>query len=90
MESYYNKEEWLEELLDGKDEFYSGNESGDRDNDDEDYNENNEHHQLPEGFVNNCCSTVSSILVQISFNDFALCRHCSVTLVDNVGHGFGN
>ena len=37
-ESYY-KEEWLEEFLDSKGAFYSGNQN---DNNDESYNENNE------------------------------------------------
>ena len=36
--SYY-KEEWLEEFLDSKGVFYSGNE---KDNNDESYNKNNE------------------------------------------------
>ena len=42
----YYKEEYLEELLDSKGAFCNGNES---DND-----ENNEQHQLPEGFANSC------------------------------------
>ena len=46
--SYY-KEEWLEDFLDSKGAIYNGNES---DNDVESYNESNEQHQLPEGFVN--------------------------------------
>ena len=39
----YNKEEWLEEFLDGKDAFCNGSESDDNDNDSdyENYNENN-------------------------------------------------
>ena len=40
--SYYNKEEWLEEFLEGKGAFYNGSESDDSDNDDENYNENND------------------------------------------------
>ena len=40
----------LEEIFDNKRAFYSLNES---DNDDENYNENNEQQQLPEGFANN-------------------------------------
>ena len=39
--SYNNKEEWLEELLDGEGALYNGNESDDSDNDDENNNENN-------------------------------------------------
>ena len=42
----------LEEFLDGKCAFYNGNESDDSDNDDENYSENNEQQQLPEGFAN--------------------------------------
>ena len=48
--SFY-KQERLEEFLDSKWAFYNGNES---DNDDESYHENNEQHQLPEGFANSC------------------------------------
>ena len=40
--SYYNQEEWVEEFLDDKSAFYSGSESDDGDNDDENYNENME------------------------------------------------
>ena len=39
--SYYNQEEWLEELLDNKGAFYNSSESYDSDNDDQNYNENN-------------------------------------------------
>ena len=46
--SYY-KEEWLEDFLNSKGAICNGNES---DNDVESYNESNEQHQLPEGFVN--------------------------------------
>ena len=38
--SYYNQEEWLEEFLDDKAAFYSGIESDDSGNKDENYNEN--------------------------------------------------
>ena len=37
---YYNQEEWLEEFTDDKGPFYSGIESDNSDNDDENYNEN--------------------------------------------------
>ena len=40
--SCYNQEEWVEGFLDDKGAFYSGSESDDRDNDDENYNENME------------------------------------------------
>ena len=70
--SYYNQEEWLEELLHNKDGFYNGSESDDSDNDDEIYNENNEQQQLSEGFANNCYKIVSSILLQELINSFAL------------------
>ena len=69
--SYYNQEEWLEELLDNKGRFYNGSESDDSDNDDEIY-ENNEQQQLSEGFANNCYKIVSSILLQELINNFAL------------------
>ena len=52
--SYNNKEEWLEELLDGEGALYNGNESDDSDNDDENNNENNEQLQLSQGFTNSC------------------------------------
>ena len=69
--SYYNQEEWLEELLDNKGRFYNGSESDDSDNDDEIY-ENNEQQQLSEGFANNCYKIVSPILLQELINDFAV------------------
>ena len=62
--SYYNQEEWLEEFLDNKGEFYNGSERDDSDNDDEIDNENNEQQQLSEGFANNCFKIVSPILLQ--------------------------
>ena len=40
--SFYNQEEWVEEFLDDKGEFYNGSESDDGDNDDKNYNENME------------------------------------------------
>ena len=40
--SYYNQEEYVEEFLDDEGAFYNGIESGDGDNDDENYNENME------------------------------------------------
>ena len=57
--SYY-KEERLEEFLDNKVAFYSGNES---DNDDESYNEDNKQQQLPEGFANSFYKIVSLVLI---------------------------
>ena len=86
--SYY-KEEWLEKILDSKGAFYNGNESN---NDDGSYNENNEQQQLPKGFANSCYKIVSLILLQKLINDFAVCKHCSGTLllVEYVSHGFGN
>ena len=53
--SYYNKKEWLEEFLDGKDAFYNGSENDDIDND--------EQQQLYEGLANNCYKIVSPILL---------------------------
>ena len=44
--SYYNKEKWSEEFLDGKDAFHNGSENDDIDND--------EQQQLYEGFANSC------------------------------------
>ena len=38
--SYWNQEEWLEELLNDKAAFYNGRECNDGDNDDENYDEN--------------------------------------------------
>ena len=38
--SYYNQEEWLEELFNNKRAFYDGSEGDDSDNNDEDYNAN--------------------------------------------------
>ena len=39
---YYNLEEWVQEFLHDKGTFYSGSESDDGDNDDENYKENME------------------------------------------------
>ena len=92
-EKYYNQEEWLEEFLGDKGGFYNGSESDDSDNDDENYNENNEQQQLSEGFANNCYKIVSPIFLQELINGFAVCKHCSRTLllVEDVAssHGFG-
>ena len=55
--SYY-KEEWIDKFLDSKGAFYNSNESQWC----ESYNENNEQHQLPKGFANNCFKIVSLIL----------------------------
>ena len=49
------------------------NESDDIDDDDGNYNENNEQHQLPESFANSCCKIVLSILLQKLINNFAIC-----------------
>ena len=38
--SYYKQGEWLEAFLDDQGAFYNDSESGDSDNDDENYNEN--------------------------------------------------
>ena len=70
--SYYNQEERLKELLDNKDGFYNGSESGDSDNDDEIYNENNEQQQVFEDFANNYCKMISPVLLQELINDPAL------------------
>ena len=69
--SYY-KEERLEEFLDSKGAFYNVNESG---NDDENYNEYNGQQQLPEGFASSCYKIVTPILLQKLINDFAVCKH---------------
>ena len=77
--SYY-KGERLEEFLDSKGTFYNVNEN---DNDDESYNENNGHQQLPEGCANSCYKRVTPIFLQQLINDFAICKHqkhCSGTL----------
>ena len=55
--SYY-KEEWIDKFLDSKGAFYNSNESQWC----ESYNENNEQHQLPKRFDNNCFKIVSLIL----------------------------
>ena len=39
---YFNEEEWVEEFLDDKGDFYNGSESNDGDNDDKNCNENME------------------------------------------------
>ena len=43
--------------------------------------ENNEKQQLFEGVANSCQKTVSPILLQELINDFAICKHCSGTLL---------
>ena len=90
--SYHNKEEWIEEFLEGEGAFYNGSESGDSDNEDENNNENNDQQQLPEGFANSCYKIVPPILLLELINDFVVCNHCSRTLllVEDVGQGFGN
>ena len=67
----------LQEIFDSKRAFYNVNES---DNDDENYNENNEQQQLPEGFGNSCCNIVSPILLQNLIN--ALPSVCTRSTVE--------
>ena len=43
--------------------------------------ENNEQQQLSEGFANICYKIVSPIFLQELINDFAVCKHCSGTLL---------
>ena len=43
--------------------------------------ENNEQQQLCEDFANICYKIVSPILLQELFNDFAVCKQCSGTLL---------
>ena len=43
--------------------------------------ENNEQQQLSESFANSCYKIVSPILLQELINDFAVCEHCSGTLL---------
>ena len=56
--------------------------------------ENNEKRQLSEAFVNSCYKIVSPVLLQEPIDDFAVCKHCSDTLllVEDVtrSHAFGN
>ena len=53
--------------------------------------ENNKQQQLSEGFANICYKIVSPILLQELINDFAVCKHCSGTLLLVEGsHDFGN
>ena len=58
---------------------------------------NDEEQQLSEGFANSCYKIVSPVLLQELMNDFAVCKHCSRTVlhVEDVAisissHGFGN
>ena len=53
---------------------------------------NNEQQQLSEGFANSCYKIVSPVLVQEVIKDFAVCRHCSGSLFEDVtsSHSFGN
>ena len=55
---------------------------------------NIEQRQLSEGFGNSCYKMISPILPQELSNNFAVCKHCSGTLlhVEDVTsrHGFGN
>ena len=54
---------------------------------------NNEQQQLSEGFANSCYKIVLPILLKELINGFAVCKHCSGTLllVKDVAnsHGFG-
>ena len=43
--------------------------------------ENNEQQQLPEGFTKSCYKKLSPIFPQELINDFAVCKHCSGTLL---------
>ena len=45
----------------------------------------------PEGSVNSCYKIVSPILLLALISNFAVCKHCSETLLSakNVSHGFG-
>ena len=60
--------------------------------DDQNYNENNEQQHLTQFFANNCYKIVSPALLQELIKDFAVCKHCSGTLllVEDVSHAFGN
>ena len=71
----------MEVFLDRKSAFFNGNESNNSDNDDQNYNENNEQQQLSWGFANNCYKIVSPVLPQELINDFAVCKHCTGTLL---------
>ena len=75
------KKELLGEFLDGKGAFYNGNESVGSDSDDDNYNENNDHQQLPGGFVNSCYKIVSPVLLLEPNSNSAVCKHCSGTLL---------
>ena len=77
---------YLEEFLDGIYGFYNGSETDDSNYADENYNENTEHQQLSEAFANRCCKIVSPILLQVLINDFAVCKHCSGTLLETELH----
>ena len=82
--------EKLQQFLDNKGAFYNGNDS-----DNENYNENNEQQQLPEGFVNSCYKIVSPILLQKLINDFGICKHQkhfsgTLLLFEDVSHGIEN
>ena len=46
--------------------------------------ENNEQQQLSEGFANSCYKIVSPMLLQELIKDFAVCKHCSGTLFEDV------
>ena len=68
-------------IFDGKGVFFNDNENDDSDNDDENYRENNEQQQLSQAFANNSYKIVSPVLLQELINDFAVCKHCSGTLL---------
>ena len=44
-------------------------------------NENNEQQRLPKGLASSCYKTVSLIILQKLISDFAVCKHCSRTLL---------
>ena len=72
----------------------NGSESDDSDSDDENHYRNNEQQQLFEAFANSYYKINLPILLQTLINDFALCRHCSRTLLLDKditsSHGFGD
>ena len=77
-------------ILDGKSAFYNGSESDGSNTDDENYNENNDQQQLPEGF-SKCCNKIFLPILLELYRNFAICKHCSGTLLllEDVSHGFG-
>ena len=72
----------------------NGSESDDSDSDDENHYKNNEQQQLFEAFANSYYKINLPILLQTLITDFALCKHCSRTLLLDKditsSHGFGD